>query len=161
MAVEFIPRNERRNKIDIVKQISNAVFGEISEIEFSELFIPKGGRVPNPKVENFANLIIHGPNCLWAIKEVDSIVGFVLIADLPHENSIGFSINSNYANQGIMRTAWKEICSNPAIRYPLYGSTSQNNVSAKKLLLSCGFELDNEFSYSGELSFKYVKRQRC
>ena len=161
MTVDFIPKNERRNKIDILQQISNAVFGDKQEIEFSEMYIPDGGRVPNPKSENFTNFLIHGPKLLWAVKEGDIVIGFVLIADLPHVNSIGFSINSNYANKGIMRKAWKEICSSPDVRYPLYGSTSQNNVSANKLLLSCGFELDNEFSYAGEPSFRYIKKERC
>lgn len=159
MTVDFIPKNERRNKIGILQQISNSVFGDKQEIEFSELYIPISGRVPNPKSENFTNFLIHGPNLLWAVKEGDIVIGFILIADLPHDNSIGFSINSNYANRGIMKRAWEEICNSPDVRYPLYGGTSQNNVSANKLLLSCGFELHEEFTYLGEPSFRYIKRE--
>lgn len=159
MTVDFIPNNERRNKIDILQQISNSVFGDRQEIEFSELYIPIGGRVPNPKSENFTNFLIYGPNLLWAIKEDNDVIGFALIADSPHNNAIGFGINSNHANQGIMKKVWKEICNNPAVRYPLYGYTSKRNLPANRLLESCGFELDGECVYMGESSFRYIKRE--
>jgi hypothetical protein len=159
MTVEFIPKNERRYQIDTLSQISNAIFGNDTETAFSEYYIPNAGRLPKPKPQNFTQFLVNGPNYLWAIKVDNTAVGFVLIADMPHANSIGFSINSKYANKGIMTRAWAEISTHPDIIYPLYANTSQRNVAANQLLERCGFGIEGEFEFDGEPSFKYVKNK--
>ena len=90
----------------------------------------------------------------------ETVVGFVLISDLPHRNSIGFSINSKFARKGIMSSAWKLIKHSPCINYPFYASTSQRNFAALRLLEKLGFQNTNEnFRFGDEQSFKFVINQ--
>lgn len=161
MITEFISRQDRKNKINLIEQISNAIFENDNEAKFAETFIPAGGKVPKPKPNNFTNFLINVPKCLWAINYEGMIIGFVLICDMPHANSIGFSINSSYANKGIMKKAWKEICNHADIRYPLNAYTSMNNEPAINLLKSIGFEVNQEIDYLGEKSFHYIKNTIC
>ena len=65
--VELINRENRPEKRSVLESVSKAIFGSQTEIEFSEQFVPRAGRVPNPKVSNFTNFLINVPNCLWII----------------------------------------------------------------------------------------------
>lgn len=157
---KFIPRNERLENYQLIREISEAIFGSDDDTNFAEFFVPLGGRVPKPQSENFEKFLINAPTCLWAIYSGDCVVGFILIGDIPHPNSIGFSINSKYSNQGIMKKAWKQICDNPNITYPLNAYTSKRNELAKKLLGSLEFnQMKNEIDFCGESSFHYKKEK--
>jgi len=157
--VEFIPRQNRQHQHALLLEIANAVFGDAQKIGFMEEFVPPGGRAPSPKVQNFADFLINYPKCLWAVRFNNIVVGFILIADMPHRNSIGFGIDFNYKEKVIMKAAWALISLDKCIQYPLYGSTSTRNIGAQKFLTSIGFKNTHEdFDFMGEPSYKYVKQ---
>jgi RimJ/RimL family protein N-acetyltransferase len=163
--VEFIPLAERRNRIALLREVAHAVFGTPEKSAFMEQFVPRFGQVPEPKVDNFTNFLVHGPNCLWVVyysneQKEKQVVGFILIADMPFRNSIGFGIDLDFANMGIMTRAWHiiEKGNNPCIVYPLYGYTSTRNESAIALLTKLGFENTNEnVMFGDEPSYKFIK----
>jgi RimJ/RimL family protein N-acetyltransferase len=155
--IELINRENRIEKRETLELVSNAIFGSQSESEFSEKFVPNTGRVPNPKVSNFTTFLIKFPKCLWVVYFDEIVVGFILISDLPHPNSIGFSINSKFSRMGIISSAWELIKSSPCIQYPLYACTSQRNIAALKLLVKLGFRNTNEnFMFGDESSYKFI-----
>ena len=157
VTVELINQEKRTEKRNILELVSVAIFGSQKESEFSEQFVPSIGRVPNPKVSNFTNFLINVPKCFWVIYYEGTVVGFVLISDLPHRNSIGFSINSKFVRMGIISSAWELIKSSPCIKYPLYASTSHRNLAALGLLEKLGFRNTNEnFMFGDESSFKFI-----
>ena len=155
--VELINRENRSEKRNILESVSNAIFGSQTESEFSEQFVPSTYKVPNPKGSNFTTYLINVPKCFWVVYYEDTIVGFVLISDLPHKNSIGFSINSKFAQKGIISSAWELIKSSPCINYPLYARTSQRNFASLKLLEKLGFRNTNEDFLFGDVpSFTFI-----
>jgi len=112
MTIKYIGRHERVQNRELLNQISTAIFGAPEDINFAEEFVPHAGKIPSPKVANFAGFLVNGPKHLWAIFSDDNPkipVGFILIADSPHRNSIGFCIKRNFARKGLMRQAWEEI----------------------------------------------------
>jgi RimJ/RimL family protein N-acetyltransferase len=154
----FIPLNERRNHFPLLSEIAEACFGDNDKANFSEEFVPPGGKVPAPKAENFVRFLGSRPKLLWAIQHNAKTVGFILISDIPYQNSIGFGIDVNYAGKGIVTEAFNQIKCHEQIIYPLYGYTSVNNTRANNLLTKLGFELNGEVNFLGEHSFKYVKK---
>lgn len=156
--VELINQENRTEKKNILESVSKAIFGSQIESEFSEQFVPSRFRVPNPKVSNFTSFLMNGPKCFWVIYHEETIVGFILISDRPHKNSIGFSINSEFAQKGIISSAWELIKSSPCINYPLYAKTSKRNIPSLRLLEKLGFRNINEdFLFGDEPSFTFVK----
>lgn len=156
MAIKYVCNNE-----DLIKQIAHAVFGSDEDIRFTEEFVPKAGRIPAPKRDNFSQFLTYGPKYLWAVFPDDSTikpVGFILIADRPHFNSIGFGINKRFSKQGLMSKAWLEIKNSPEwnqVTFPLFGNTSQRNIAANKFLQKIGFKFLNGFEFMGEPSNHY------
>ena len=84
---EFIPKENRNINSELIFQISNAVFGDIDKIKFSDNFVPLQGRVPEPKVQMFSSFLMNIPQCLWAVRYNNIVVGFILISNMPHQNS--------------------------------------------------------------------------
>jgi hypothetical protein len=157
VTVELINHENRFEKKSVLEAVSNVIFGSQIESEFSEKYVPSMFRVPNPKVSNFTKFLINVPKCFWVVYYEETIVGFVLISDSPHPNSIGFSINSKFAQKGVISAAWDLIKSSPCINYPLYARTSQRNFAAMKLLDKLGFRNTNEnFLFGDEPSFKLI-----
>jgi RimJ/RimL family protein N-acetyltransferase len=155
-SVIFIPRTDRNTKRALINEISEAVFGTDEQSYFSEEFVPVRCRVPEPKVQVFSNFLINQAKLLWAVQFDGKTVGFILISDLPHSNSVGFSIHSDYARKGICSTAFDLIRNAPEILFPLYGATSTRNVNAQLFMEKQGFEREaNTFDFCGEESFKY------
>jgi RimJ/RimL family protein N-acetyltransferase len=113
--------------------------------------------VPNPKVSNFTTFLINIPKCLWVVYYEETVVGFILISDSPHRNSIGFSINLKFTRMGIISSAWELIKSSPCINYPIYAVTSQRNNAALRLLEKLGFRNTNEnLMFGDESSYKLI-----
>jgi predicted acetyltransferase len=158
--VEFISIENRIKKRKVIETVSNAIFGSTIEIEFSEQFIPSRGKVPIPKVSNFTTYLINVPKYFWVVYYEEIIVGFVLISDFPHQNSIGFGINYKFAQMGIISSAWELIKFNQCIEYPLYAITSKRNTAALNLLKKLGFQYTNKnILFGNELSLKYILNQ--
>ena len=119
--IKFI---ERPNQV-LCNKIAEAVFGDKHKASFSEQFVPIQGHVPNPKMSNFS-LFLNSSNCkfLWAIldpQDHEVVVGFILIADMPQNHSIGVGIDVNYANKGLMYNAMQEVMidiTSKGIRFP-------------------------------------------
>ncbi len=158
---QFIPREERQQQSALIHAMAQAVYGTAEDAAFTEEFVPPGGRVPENKVTNFARFMSSAPTCLWALFEDDTqqnVVGFVLIANVPHNNSIGFGIKKAYARQGLMKKAWEEIKNHPCINYPLNGFTSKRNNGAIAFMEACGFEKNGETNFSGEDSWWFVMK---
>jgi RimJ/RimL family protein N-acetyltransferase len=154
--VIFIPSHERNRHRNTLNEIALAIYGSPEKIIFSEEFIPPGGRVPGDKVSNFSDYLVYGPNLLWAVKFHDKVVGFILIGNQPHPNSIGFSIDKNYAHQGIASAAFNLIRNNPLIKLPLNGYTSSRNIGAKRFLEKNDFKLiASNINFMGEMSDHY------
>lgn len=154
---EFIPRQNRLNEVALIGQISNAVFGDNLKAEFTERYVPDRGKVPGSKVQNFSSFLQRMPTCLWALRYQGTVVGFILIGDIPHANSIGFGIDVNYANMGILSEALVQIRKSDCIIYPLYAYTSARNKAAECLLKKSGFIITGEqIFFMGEESSKYV-----
>ncbi|GAA4074104.1 hypothetical protein GCM10022389_19560 [Flavobacterium cheonanense] len=155
-SVLFIPRTDRNTKRALINEIAEAVFGTAEQSAFSEEFVPVGGRVPAPKKENFANFLINVPELLWAVQYNEKTIGFILIFNIPDPSSIGFSINSNFANKGIATDAFTLVRHSTLIKYPIFGSTSTRNTIAQHFMLKQGFvQLPQSFNFCGEESFKY------
>ena len=154
LSVEFLPLGERKEKADLVKEIAIACYGTEERINFSEQFSPH--KVPGDKVENFRKFLMRVPKFLWAVKYGDEVVGFYLISDNLHPNSIGFGINVEYAGKGIMTNAFELIKNNSNIEYPLYGYTFKSNEASKNLMIKLGFVEKRELEYEGYLSVEFV-----
>jgi len=152
----FIEKNQRNSKKIIINEIADAVFGSEEQIAFSDEFVPLGGRVPNPKSQNFARYLLNVPRLLWAVKYENITVGFILIHDQPHQNAMGISINSNYSRRGIATEAFNLIKNQLEMTYPVFGYTSIRNISAQRFMEKIGFINQNEnINFCGEDSFKY------
>lgn len=155
--VEFISLNDRREKSDVIKRVAEAVYGSPEKSAYSEQFIPIRGQVPEPKVVNFTKFLINIPKCLWVVYFNDLIVGFILIIDMPHPNSIGFGIDVDFSSKGITYDAWLLVKSDVCIKFPLFASTSKRNIGANKLLKKIGFEdLCEDFDFFGETSSRFI-----
>lgn len=153
---EFLPITERTAHLEVINAIANAIYGNEDEVKFTEEYIPLNGRVPAPKVANFANYLIRGPRLLWVIKSGATIVGFILVSDTPFQNALGIGINSQYARRGVISQALNQIKYNKEMRYPLCGYTSERNIPAQKTVKKLGFEKENDIViFMGERSFKY------
>lgn len=155
---QFINK-EHQQQISLIKAIALAVYGTSEDAAFMEDFVPPGARVPGNKVINFATFIARTPTCLWALFEDETqqnVVGFVLIANVPHANSIGFGIKKAHARKGLMTKAWEEIKKHPCITYPLHGATSKRNRAAIAFMEVCGFKKNGEINFMGEDSWRFV-----
>ena len=161
MTIKYIGRHERIQNRELLNQISTAIFGAPEDINFAEEFVPPKAKISSPKVVTFVEFLTNYTNHLWAIFSDDNPkipVGFILIADIPHPNSIGFCIKRNFARKGLMRQAWEEIRQSSQwqeIDFPLFGQTSQRNAAANQFLLNIGFEFMEETTFAGEPSNKY------
>lgn len=152
----FLEKSQRFENKNLINEIANSVFGSEELAAFSEEFVPVRCRVPKPKSEHFANFILNSPRLLWAIQYNSITVGFILIGDMPHRNSMGISINSEYSNKGVASQAFNQIKSHPEISYPVYGYTSVRNINAQRFMDSIGFKREPEnINFCGENSFKY------
>ena len=158
---QFIPLEDRQQQRALINAIAEAVYGTAEDAAFSEEFVPPGGRVPSNKVTNFAIFLARTPTCLWALFEDDTqqkVIGFILIANVPHSNSIGFGLNKSYARNGLMKKAWEEIKNDQCITLPLNGYTSIRNTSAIAFLEACGFVKNGITNFMGEDSYWFVYR---
>ena len=157
MPTTFIPFGERQINHDVIESIANAVYGNAEDAEFLEQYVPLRGRVPVPKVNIFTNCLIRAPRCLWAVSHEEQVVGFITIGDYgEHVNVIGFGIKLEFARHGIMAQAWAEIRNHSSIQYPLYGSTSSENLPAINFLEMLNFEFVEQLNFLGEPSIRYV-----
>lgn len=162
MTIKYVGRPERVQNRELLNKIAEAIFGAPEDVLFAEEFVPPAGKIPSPKVANFAGFLFNSPKHLWAIFSDDNPkipVGFILIADMPDTNSIGFCIKRNFARKGLMRQAWEEIKNSHEwgnITFPLYGSTSQRNAAANQFLTNIGFKFIEETNFAGEPSNKYL-----
>ncbi len=96
---KLIPREQRQQHSDLIQDISNAIYGTPEAAIFAEEHIPEPECVPAPKVKFFKNYLMCSTQHLWAVyasKDQKIVVGYVLIGDEPHHNSIGFGINPKY-----------------------------------------------------------------
>lgn len=158
---QLIPLENRLQQRALINAIAQAVYGTAEDASFLEEFVPLGGRVPSNKVTNFANFLSRTPTCLWALFEDDTqqkVIGFILIANVPHTNSIGFGLNKSYARNGLMKKAWEEIKNDQCITLPLNGYTSIRNTSAIAFLEACGFVKNGTTNFIGEDSYWFVYR---
>jgi RimJ/RimL family protein N-acetyltransferase len=156
LEVVHIPQASRQSSQELIHSIAEAVFGTREEALFAEAFVPSGGRVPEPKVRNFAMFLMRGPRLLWAIKFNSAVVGFILVSDMPFPNALGMRINSKYAGKGIMTKALKEVLTSKQLHFPLHGYTSIRNVPAQRLLEIVGFQKDSTpVSFLGESSIHF------
>jgi hypothetical protein len=65
--VKFISKSGRNQNRDLIQKIAEAIFGNQESAEFTELFVPEGGKIPYPQKSNFTNFLLMGPKCLWAV----------------------------------------------------------------------------------------------
>lgn len=147
--------------MELVREISGAIFGSAESADFAEKYVPYNARVPYPKADQFSQFLLHYPKCLWAVFENDKkvrVVGFILVSDLPHYNSAGIGINPDYSGKGIMLQAWNEIILNAdqCILFPLNAYTSERNEPAIRFLEKTGFVPAGNIEFQGEPSLKYV-----
>jgi hypothetical protein len=155
---QFIPREERQQQSALIHAMAQAVYGTAEDAAFTEEFVPPGGRVGEPKIQNFANFLITQPERLWAIYSDEShstIAGFFLIMK---GNEIGFGLNSSFSGKKIMTKAWKDICIHPAISYPLKARTSKRNLSSIGFLEKVGFVNKGETIFLGEDSWLFERK---
>ena len=123
-----------------------------------EEFVPLDGRVPAPKVRNFANFMSNTANLLWAVKEKEKgeIIGFMFISDLMgRKNIFSIGISKDYANQGHAKRAFQLMQAEENIPFPIVGESSIRNFRAIRLMESLGFERIAEFEFFGEPSYRY------
>lgn len=158
---QFIPKEERQQQSALIHAMAQAVYGTAEDAAFTEEFVPVGAQPKNNKALAFGNFITNMPTCLWALFDDDTqqnVVGFILIADKPHTNSIGFGIKKAYARQGLMKKAWEEIKNHPCINYPLHGFTSKRNNGAIAFMERCGFKMNGETNFMGEDSWGFERK---
>lgn len=149
----YIKKVDKSNLGDCTK-IAEAVFGRTELAAFTEEFVPLRGRVPSPKVENFANYLNRVVKDLFAILNPnsgnnDEIIGFILLSDTPHKHSLGIGINKNFAGKGIGKTALifaLENLKNSGIELPIYAHASKENTATIELLTSVDFRFVSEIS---------------
>jgi RimJ/RimL family protein N-acetyltransferase len=151
VSVEFIPKNNRIEKTDLIEEIAIACYGTPERADFTDKFSPH--KIIGNKVENFKEYLVSTPKLLWAIKYNDEIVGFINISDYPFHNSIGAAINVEYASKGIMKIAFNLIKNDSNITYPIYGYTLMSNEAAQKVMINLGF-IEKKFA-PGIAKFEY------
>ena len=152
----YIERSERQNNSHLIQEIVEATYGNNQKIDFIEEFVPQERRVPEPKVSEFKSFLMTGAKLLWAVKYNEKTVGFILVVDMLHNNSIGFGINVEYSNKGICSQAFDQVINSPSINFPLYGVTSKRNSGAKRLMRKVGFlETGERLFFFGEESLIY------
>ena len=148
----FILRNISRPDIEVCNQIAAAVYGSAELTEFTEKHVPQLGRVPEPKVQNFARFLNNGVKELWGIIDSENLdpvsyIGFIVLADNPHKNSIGFGINKHFSRKNMAQYALSCAIFEMQSKYKgqtIYAHTSKDNLPAQALLASV------EFKYAGE-----------
>jgi RimJ/RimL family protein N-acetyltransferase len=135
-----------RPNLDSCKRIAQSLYGSIQKIEFTEKYVPEIERFEEPKVEVVSNYLNQDPSIkhLWAILDDNSKleIGYILIADLPHENSIGYSIDVNYSNKGIMAKSLKLVLQEINLLnlpHPINVHTLIENEPSNRLLIRLGF----------------------
>ena len=157
--IQFIPLSERNNQKELINEIGNTIFGTDESTKFAEEFIPPRGRVPSPKNIKFANFLAKQTRCLWVVytdEHKEQIAGFILVADLPHPNAIGFGLNPTYKRKGLMSRAWKEIMlSGECIRFPINAYTSEKNTGAINFLQKNKFQFIENLDFVEEPSVHY------
>ncbi len=126
--------------------IANALYGDQQRIDFSERYLPENQKFENPKVLDAAKYLFEDDSIIhfWSVMDDSSAkeIGYILITNLPHHNAIGYSIDVNYANQGIMKKALKSMLNQIVelnIKLPLHVYTNKNNLPSIKLLKSLKF----------------------
>jgi RimJ/RimL family protein N-acetyltransferase len=138
-----------RPNFDTCYKIAQSLYGDKSRIEFTERYVPEIERFEEPKIEVVTNYLNKDASIkhLWAIQDDTSSneIGYILIADLPHENSIGYSIDVNYSNHGIMSKSLKQVLdsiSNSDFVRPIHVHTLIENEPSNRLLRSLGFRFN-------------------
>jgi len=152
---KFIPKEERQHQSTLINAMAQAVYGTVEDTAFTEEFVPPAGRVPAPKVPNFAGFLQRVPQCLWAVYSDDTqseVVGFISI----YQNEIGFGLNRKHARKRLMYKSWNEIKLDPCLysSFPLSARTSKRNAAAIALLKKLGFEVKGETIFKGEDSWE-------
>jgi RimJ/RimL family protein N-acetyltransferase len=156
VTITYIDKKHRLSNSKLIEEITEAIFGNPTEIAFSEEHIPVNGRVPFPKKEKFKGYLLDFPELLWAIQFNGKTIGFLLVSDMPFKNAVGFSINSAYSKKGVATTAFELAKAEGRFTYSLYGYTSVNNIPAQRLLIRCGFEqVHDTVNFMGQDSFKF------
>jgi RimJ/RimL family protein N-acetyltransferase len=158
-------RRIERPDLQACFEISQAVYGNDELTNFTEEFIPLVGQVPAPKAPNFAHFLNFGAKEVWSVIEAENnakevCVGFVLMADMPHSNSIGFGINKHFARRGIMKPALEEVLNaieTTGRNQPIFAHTSIDNLPAQRLLEGTGFQFQREVIDMMGRHFRYVK----
>lgn len=159
----FIIRNISRPNLEVCSQIAKAVYGSSELNEFTEKYVPKHGRVPEPKVQNFASFLNNGVKELWGIIDSENLdpvsyIGFIVLADNPHRNSIGFGINKHFSRKNKAKYALSFALFEMQSKYigqTIYAHTSKDNLPAQTLLASVGFKYaGEEIDFMGA-HFKY------
>jgi len=154
VSIISIPRSERKEKKDLIKEIAIACYGTPERAEFSDKFSPD--KVSDNKVLTFTNHLFYNAKDLWVVKYGDETVGFFIVTDdIPFKNSIGFGINVEYSGKGIMTKAFELVKQSGELKYPLYGYTFKSNEASKKLMTKMGFVLRDEIEYKGNTTLKF------
>ena len=132
----------------ICLKIANALYGDQQRLEFSEKYLPFSERFVDPKVEDLASYLFNDDSIkhFWAVLDYESNVeiGYILITNLPHYNAIGYSIDVNYSNKGVMKKALRLVLDEileRQIQMPLNVYTDINNAASINLLDALHFEL--------------------
>ena len=149
----YIKKVHKSNLDDCIK-IAEAVFGTSELAAFTEEFVPLRGRVPSPKVGNFASYLNRAVKDLFAILNPhngnnEEIIGFILLSDTPHKHALGIGINKKFVGKGIAKTALMfalEDIKNSGIELPIYAHTSKENIAALGLLASVDFRYVSEIT---------------
>ena len=149
----YIKKVHKSNLDDCIK-IAEAVFGTSELTAFTEEFVPLRGRVPSPKVGNFASYLNRAVKDLFAILNPNNgnneeIIGFILLSDTPHKHALGIGINKNFVGKGIAKTALifaLENLKNSGMELPIYAHTSKENIAALGLLASVDFRYVSEIT---------------
>lgn len=143
--ITYISDKDITTKNKFVNSISNAIYETTEDAEFNDAFVPVQARPPQNQTTNFSRFLLNGTKALWSIhtsseKNEDDIIGFILIADLPHKNAIGFGLKKEFSNRGIMKKACKEVLASENVIFPINAYTAAINESSIKLLSHLDFE---------------------
>ena len=142
-----------RPNIEVCNRISEALFGSQEKIDFTEKHVPEIERFDEPKVESVSKYLDQDPSILhlWAIVDDNSKkeIGYILIANLPHFHSIGFSIDVDYSNRGIMSKSLALVLNeidNMKLMRPINVHTMIENEPSNRLLQKLGFTFNGAIS---------------
>ena len=135
-----------RPNYEVCTRISDTLYGNQEKIDFTEKYVPEIEKFDEPKVKEVTKYLNEDPSILhlWAVVDDFSKkeIGYILIANLPHFHSIGYSIDVNYSNKGIMSTSLalvlKEI-KDMNLHRPINVHTLIENEPSNRLLNKLGF----------------------